>query len=152
MLCHWSGRSPAGGTVMPWPLMPSLAHSPASCPGTGLSGGSTPAACSAATMRPGPSPRARSSALAAAGGPGLSCAKGAAAVRIRAAIASSRSSPGLCPFRVTMTSGTGICGPKSKRVAGSLAAVVRSSQRIWCGGSGRSRSSRGAISPCQLIW
>ena len=50
MLCHRSGRSPAGGAVMPWPSIPSLAHSPASCPGTGLSGGSTPAACSAATM------------------------------------------------------------------------------------------------------
>jgi hypothetical protein len=39
MLCHCSGRSPSGDAVMPWPSMPSLAHSPASCPGTGLSGG-----------------------------------------------------------------------------------------------------------------
>ena len=28
MLCHRCGRFPAGGAVMPWPLMPSLAHSP----------------------------------------------------------------------------------------------------------------------------
>ena len=42
-------RDSAVLAVMPWPLMPSLAHSPASCAGTGLSGGSMSAACSAAT-------------------------------------------------------------------------------------------------------
>ncbi len=51
MLFHRSGRSQAGGAVvMPWLSIPSLAHSPASWPGTGLPGCSTPAACSAATM------------------------------------------------------------------------------------------------------
>jgi hypothetical protein len=35
MFYHRSGRSPAGGAVMPWPAIPSLAHSPASCPGDG---------------------------------------------------------------------------------------------------------------------
>ena len=53
MLCHGSGRS-AGGAVMPWPGIPVLVHSPASWPGTGLAGGSAPAACSAATMSTGP--------------------------------------------------------------------------------------------------
>ena len=40
---------------MPWPGTPTLMHSPASWPGTGLAGGSAPAACSAATTPPGPS-------------------------------------------------------------------------------------------------
>jgi hypothetical protein len=35
MLCHRCGSSAAGGAVMPWPVMPSRAHSPASWAGTG---------------------------------------------------------------------------------------------------------------------
>jgi len=65
-------------------------------------------------------------------------------VRIRAAMTSSRSSPGLWAVQVTVTSGAGICGSRGSRrmrVAGSPGAVRRSSQPISCGGSGRRSST-----------
>lgn len=135
---------------MPWPLRPSRAHSPASWPGTGLAAGSTSAACGAATRPPSPSTTCkRSPRVAAASCPGSSCGKFAAMARIRAAMTSSRSSPGLCALRVTVTSGAGSCrsgGPRSMRITGSPGAVVKWSQRIWRGGSGRSSST-----PCPCM-
>ncbi len=53
-LSHGSGRSLAGGAVMPWPLTFSPAHNVASWPGTGLSRDTAPHACSAATKSPSP--------------------------------------------------------------------------------------------------
>ena len=97
MLCHGSGRSAAGGAVMPWPGIPILVHRRASWPGTGLAGGSAPAACSAATMSTGPVADKRAQ-VGRAGGRllGVVLRDGRAPLqRIRAAMPSSRSSPGL---------------------------------------------------------
>ena len=54
MPSHGPGSCRAGRAVMPWPVTSRVAHSAASCPGTGLSADSAPHAWSAAMASPRP--------------------------------------------------------------------------------------------------